>query len=379
MKKLLFITYLFATFSVLAQGNWLQKNDFSGNARTRGVCFTLNDFGYYGTGNQGAVAETNDFWRYNATNDSWLQMANVPMGMQAGSAASTSTSGFIGIGWWSSNAHPEFFKYNPTLNNWTTVSNYIGNLTNDGVAISLNNIVYAGLGGQPYNNNCWDDWKAFNELTSTWTSLTNFPGIDRRNPVAFVLNNEIYVGGGQPEGGALGNDFYKYDVSLDSWAPIANCPSTSIGSTRNSSFLINGKAYLALTDALWQYDPINDSWTSFSMPFSEGVDAAFSLNGKGYIIKYGSKEVWEWSSTLGTNEMNFLNLSIYPNPTQDFLNIDGIQGQDVNLQIINLNGATILKGKLSDSKVDISTLPTGVYILELEISNEIFRSRINKQ
>ncbi len=287
-----------------SQGFWTQKNDFPGNARSRGICFSLGGFGYYGTGNHvGGSVETNDFWRYDASSDTWLQRANLPNGMQAAAGSSTSGFGYVGLGWWSSNAHANYFKYNPITNSWSSVANYIGNLTNDGVSVGHNGIVYSGLGGQPYSGNCWDDWKAYNETTNTWSSLAIFPGADRRNLTAFVVNNEIYAGGGQPEGGATGNDFYKYDVSLNTWSPIASCPSTTTTYTRNSSFVLNGKAYLALSDGLWEYNPLTNTWTSYPMPFTTGVDGAFSLNGKGYIIKSGSKQVWEWTACSNTTSI----------------------------------------------------------------------------
>jgi hypothetical protein len=186
------------------------------------------------------------------------------------------------------------------LNIWTSIANYNGNITNDGVSVGYNGIIYSGLGGQPYSGNCWDDWKAYNETTNSWSSMTVFPGVDRRNLAAFVLDNEIYAGGGQPEGGVPGNDFYKYNVSTNSWIPIANCPSTTTAYTRNSSFVLNNKVYLALSDGLWEFNPQINTWTSYSIPFTTGVDAAFALNGKGYIIKANSKEVWEWTSCSNT-------------------------------------------------------------------------------
>lgn len=302
--KTTFFTILFSTFTSLiySQGYWTQKNDFPGNPRSRGICFLLGGYGYYGSGNHtGGSAESNDFWRYDSNNDSWIQRANLPNGMQAASGSSTSAFGYVGLGWWNSNGHLNYFKYDPITNSWSSIANYIGNITNDGVSVANNGILYSGLGGQPYSGNCWDDWKAYNEATNTWSSLAIFPGVDRRNLVAFVINNEIFAGGGQPEGGSPGNDFYKYSYSTNNWTPISSCPSAYIGSTRNSSFVINNKAYLALDDGLWQYDPSTDTWLSFAMPFNTGVDAAFAINNKGYIIKNGTKQVWEWTPCINTS------------------------------------------------------------------------------
>ena len=59
------------------------------------------------------------------------------------------------------------------------------------------------------------------------------------------------------------------------------------------------------------------------------------------------------------------NVSIYPNPSSNYINIQNIEGE---YSIINLIGNTISKGTLRNNKIDISNFSNGVYIVK--ISNQ---------
>lgn len=297
MKNLLLLLLgIISLSSIQAQGIWNQKNDFPGNARSRAVCFSIGSYGYFGTGNySGGSIETSDFWQYDAGNDSWLQRANVPNGMQAAIGSSIDGKGYVGLGWWASNGHLDFYEYNPSTNTWASKANYNGNITNDATSIGLGNMIFAGLGAQPYSSNNWDDWKSYNPTTNSWSSMAIFPGVDRRNAGSFTIGSDLFVGGGLLEGGGAGLDYYKYNVSLNSWSAIASCPSTNNSSTRNAGFSLNGKGYFVLNDGLWEYDPIMDSWTSYPLPFSTSIASTFVINNKVYVILANTKEVWEWA------------------------------------------------------------------------------------
>ena len=58
-------------------------------------------------------------------------------------------------------------------------------------------------------------------------------------------------------------------------------------------------------------------------------------------------------------------LSVYPNPTKDFINVE-VQKESA-YQLISTTGQTVAKGNVSQakSKIDVSQLPAGVYFLQL--------------
>ncbi len=62
------------------------------------------------------------------------------------------------------------------------------------------------------------------------------------------------------------------------------------------------------------------------------------------------------------------NLSVYPNPTNDILNIKAINSTLSNLVLIDLQGRTILKQKVNsnNSQINLQNLPASVYLLQIE-------------
>ncbi len=68
--------------------------------------------------------------------------------------------------------------------------------------------------------------------------------------------------------------------------------------------------------------------------------------------------------SLNTEEYNFENFSISPNPATDILTLSTINGLE-NYTIYDLVGKTIAKGQLESTNIDITKYNEGVYILEV--------------
>jgi hypothetical protein len=71
-------------------------------------------------------------------------------------------------------------------------------------------------------------------------------------------------------------------------------------------------------------------------------------------------------STLGTTEYTENFWTIYPNPVKDQLNISIADSvNNTNTEIYDLTGRKMLSEKLSNNSVNVSALPTGIYILKM--------------
>ncbi len=70
-------------------------------------------------------------------------------------------------------------------------------------------------------------------------------------------------------------------------------------------------------------------------------------------------------------------ISIYPNPTNGILNID-IPKPNAEARVINIIGNEVMKLKLNSTKnsINLSSLNQGIYIVEITINNQVFRSKI---
>lgn len=68
--------------------------------------------------------------------------------------------------------------------------------------------------------------------------------------------------------------------------------------------------------------------------------------------------------TVGLDELNLVHISIFPNPGNGFVSVQGFTSADViSYHVIDANGVLVLNGILSDS-IDISHLSSGVYCFQ---------------
>ena len=80
-------------------------------------------------------------------------------------------------------------------------------------------------------------------------------------------------------------------------------------------------------------------------------------------------------------ENESLNIRVYPNPATDFLNVDGLKNNvNYTFSVYNLHQNKVIKsGKLTSNSVDVSNMPSGDYVLELNDGQNIIKKRFIKQ
>ena len=79
--------------------------------------------------------------------------------------------------------------------------------------------------------------------------------------------------------------------------------------------------------------------------------------------------------SLSTNNIQIENISIFPNPINNMLNVNVGSNIGLNYSIFNITGQTIFKGKFTEfnNRVDFSDLSKGVYFLQ------VLDKQLNKQ
>ncbi|MEQ8908701.1 MAG: T9SS type A sorting domain-containing protein [Vicingaceae bacterium] len=82
---------------------------------------------------------------------------------------------------------------------------------------------------------------------------------------------------------------------------------------------------------------------------------------------------------LNKNQNSLDEFNLYPNPTADFLHIEGLEG-DYEIQLFDVYGKLLASG-LSKGGFDMSEFESGVYILSVQdrLSNERIEKRLIKQ
>lgn len=134
----------------------------------------------------------------------------------------------------------------------------------------------------------------------------------------------------------------------------------------------------------------NSSGTSFSSPIMTGAMACFiqafpevhpmilrqkvresanHFNNPTGQLGYGIPNFEEaYNLVLSVSEVDAANtISIYPNPTKDFINVQS-EKEIKSLQLISVEGKVIQKN-LNSTKINLNGLPNGIYFLKVELSN----------
>jgi hypothetical protein len=85
------------------------------------------------------------------------------------------------------------------------------------------------------------------------------------------------------------------------------------------------------------------------------------------------------SGGLGTDSFEISKISIFPNPTSDFVQIEVPETNKlVGIKMYDFNGKEVLSSSKADSKLDISNFAMGAYILLLETEKGNLTKKIIK-
>jgi N-acetylneuraminic acid mutarotase len=189
-------------------------------------------------------------------------------------------------------------------NTWTKKSSFAGLKRARGIAFSVGEYGYAGMGedtSETTNNDLW----RYDPEFDVWSQMMSLPGSTRRNASAITIGDKGYVGLGADSSiattGTILDDWWEYDPQSNAWTAKANYPGgfdvTNNGGIQGvyfaSGFAIDTKGYICCgkmgsdfygTD-LWEYDPQLDSWTRLAdFPGGDRYQlSAFAVEGKGYV------------------------------------------------------------------------------------------------
>ena len=283
-------------------GSWDKLGDFEGNPRGGAVSFVIDGVAYIGGGfNNDALLQgvspngrLNDFWRYDATSDSWKRVADFPGTPRSQAVAfALNGKGYVGTGTDGTYDLSDFYEFDPNNGangTWTQIADF-GYTQDQGSASvskrhgSLGFTVNDGdkdrafVGGGHFLGDLKDLWE-YDPTNNVWIQQPSMGGSKRQNGFVMVINNIAYVGGGL-DNRTYTQDFYKFDVTqLASGTPWTrlnpfsgkdvNGNAVAQPRPRESAvtFTIDGKGYLmggnpGPTGDTWQYDPTKDSWIQY--------------------------------------------------------------------------------------------------------------------
>jgi len=95
----------------------------------------------------------------------------------------------------------------------------------------------------------------------------------------------------------------------------------------------------------------------------------------GSALSENNMPVWGTCPTASVDDQNQLDISIYPNPTNDKLFIQGLSSSS-RVSIYNVLGKLVLSQTIS-KEIDVNNLQSGIYVIKIaEEQKEIVRKFI---
>ncbi|CAN5505922.1 hypothetical protein BH11BAC1_BH11BAC1_20210 [soil metagenome] len=379
--------FVFSVASISAADSWLQKSSLPAQPRVGAIAFSIDGFGYVGTGLDTAGNLLNDFWKYDPVNDSWAQAASFPgTGRKNAVAFVTDSFAFAGTGYDNNGLTNDFFKYDPQNNSWLQIEDLdsAGAVypRRDAAAFSIGNrgYVVGGYDGTSfYSKDCW---QYDGSRDTVWNEQAFFPLAGRRWAASFSVNGHGFVGMGYNYSQEYFHDFWKYDESTNTWTQMADYAGNKRGYA--VSFVINGFAFVgtgfdgALRSDFYIYDELFNQWAPIAEFGGQPTSSAtgFSVNGKGYIFggvdTLGFKnELWEYTpdNTLGIEMSagnNELEVFLTPNPAFHSFNIENLKFDAEKIYVLKLyssTGSLMLSEFLSsvEKTIVVEHFPAGMY------------------
>jgi N-acetylneuraminic acid mutarotase len=271
---------------------WTKMSDHPGDKVYRMGSFVIGNYGYTGLGTKVYHSYNLKFWRYDYTNDSWMEVAPFPGSTRVSPISfAIGGKGYIISGATLDNqsgqALRDFYEYSPGTNTWTRLSDYSGTVENNffGWGQVVNEKAYIALSSQ--------DFYSYVPSANQWTKLSNPPVQLYSASTTFVAGDIIYVVGGFDISSIDKREVWAYNTISGTWTRKNDFP----GEPRRASvgFGVENKYYVGLGFKLlpsgtvykdfWRYDPQNDLW--YAMPDFAGAARSTSfclvLNNKAYI------------------------------------------------------------------------------------------------
>jgi hypothetical protein len=149
----------------------------------------------------------------------------------------------------------------------------------------------------------------------------------------------------------------------------------TISPTKESLFIFENKFYENIGYKSYFLNTFNDFALDGVQPFgirciNEGlvnqIISFDALTCEYYSIEDFSNTPPCCVSTSGNRSLENENINIYPNPTNDEINIDNISNTNTFYQIFRINGEIVKTGLLNNSSIQIKEIPNGLYFLIIQ-------------
>ena len=210
--------------------SWIQLANFPGDGRQHPAMIVVNNNIYMGCGGNGN-GNLGDWWEYNITLNTWIQKSNIignnrhhPYYFGIGDYA------YVGFGHGSlpgpgnnsslsTYIYNDFYRYDPSNDSWLQLADFPSEARVAGTQFSYNGKGYilSGDGDDHQSLTSGEFWE-YNPANDSWSQLPSHPGGAIWAPGNFVIGCDVYFLLGQDWNTNMGlypTSVYKYKLSED--------------------------------------------------------------------------------------------------------------------------------------------------------------------
>lgn len=211
---------------------------------------------------------------------------------------------------------------------------------------------------------------------STWTG-SSAGWLNALNSVPYIGNNSSVQFKFAFDGGFIASE----GVAIDSFS-ISDC--TTPAPVAGFNYSVNGSdvsftnTSTGATSYYWDFGEVLATSTDENPTHTYLMPGTYTV----MLVAMndcGSDTIYQTIDIL-TNIKHYVNnnIHIYPNPAKDYISIE-TGNNNAMFEITNLNGRKLLTGKVEKGIIDVSTLKSGVYFINIitETDSNIFRLFIN--
>jgi N-acetylneuraminic acid mutarotase len=392
MMRIYAILFLLFSTSAFSQ-NWTQVSDLP-IGRHHPVTFAIDGKGYSVTGTLTNSSYSKSFLEYDPALDSWTVLPAFPGAARSFAiGAAYEGKGYLGFGVDNNTDFNDLWVFDPATYQWTQLATCPCQGRSHPAFVIANDHIYVGLGGSDFGD--LKDWWMYSINSDSWTQLPDLPGPRRHHPFMFEADGNVYAGMGHG-GPVIYDDWYMLDTATLQWTIMNDFPGEA--RVAGTQFGNNGMGYVLSGDGddhsfmntgeFWEYDPTTDNWSQ--LPPHPGIsrwapnsfvidDVVYFLGGYNRQVGFFPTDVWAYDfspSTVGVKNESIEGLTLYPNPTSDFLFIQGAT-ENLTVEIFSMTGQILGSFNTSTgNRIDLSGFPSGVYQLKLSDGNETQFKRV---
>jgi hypothetical protein len=269
---------------------------------------------------------------------------------------------------------------------WTQISTFsFGGMLN-GLEISPadSKIIYAFIAKKLYRTT--NGGTAFTDITGTINGTITSVEAHYSDP------NKVWVTIG---GWVSGSKVFYSSNGGSSWTNVSgNLPNFPANIVKMEVDNPKDAIYIGLDVGVYYTDnTLNNTWMPFMKDLPNSSIRDLEINEKSNLIRAGTfgRGIWEsdtYSIATGIAEgaVTSQEITIYPNPNPGIFAVilnEAITNQEAEMEVFNQLGEKVYakQVKLDNGKVhiDISSLPTGAYMLNLKIKDAAWHAKILKQ